>query len=94
MNSENDWNLFKLYFEEVNENFFTSLQENYQNITINDLKLAALIKLNLNIKEAASVLNIEPDSLKKARYRLRQKFGLNTNDSLGEFLTQLENLHQ
>ncbi|RLD61140.1 MAG: hypothetical protein DRJ05_03280 [Bacteroidetes bacterium] len=89
MNSENDWDLFKLYFEEVNENFFKNLQENYDSITINDLKLAALIKLNLNIKEAASVLNIAPDSLKKARYRLRQKFGLKTTDSLSEFLNNI-----
>ena len=86
MNTENDWNLFKLYFEEVNEDFFKSLQENYENITINDLKLAALIKLNLNIKEAAAVLNIEPDSLKRARYRLRQKLGLKTGESLSGFI--------
>jgi DNA-binding CsgD family transcriptional regulator len=86
MSSENDWNLFKLYFEQVNKNFFTKLQEKHERLTINDLKLAALIKLNMNIKEAAAVLNIEPDSLKRARYRLRQKFGLRTEQSLSEFL--------
>lgn len=90
MNSENDWDLFKLYFEEVNKNFFSTLQENCKDLTTGDQKLAALIKLNLNIKEAAAVLNISPDSLKKARYRLRKKLGLYDRENLADFLNRIE----
>jgi tetratricopeptide (TPR) repeat protein len=91
MNTEKDWHLFKLYFEEVNENFFNILQKRYDGLTTGDQRLAALIKLNLNIKEAAAVLNISPDSLKKARYRLRKKLGLNNRENLTDFLSQLDN---
>ncbi len=89
MNSENDWDLFKLYFEEVNKNFFSTLQENCKDLTTGDQKLAALIKLNLNIKEAAAVLNISPDSLKKARYRLRKKLGLYDRENLADYLNRI-----
>jgi tetratricopeptide (TPR) repeat protein/DNA-binding CsgD family transcriptional regulator len=89
MNSENDWDLFKLYFEEVNKNFFSTLQENCKDLTTGDQKLAALIKLNLNIKEAAAVLNISPDSLKKARYRLRLKLGLYNRENLADYLNRI-----
>lgn len=89
MKSEKDWDLFKLYFEEVNRTFYSTLQSNYKDLTPGDLKLAALIKLNLNIKEAAAVLNVAPDSLKKARYRLRCKLGLNDRENLADFLNKI-----
>ncbi len=89
MNSEKDWSLFKLYFEEVNKDFYSTLQNRFNGLTSGDLKLAALIKLNLNIKEAAAVLNVSPDSLKKARYRLRLKLGLNDRENLADFLNKI-----
>lgn len=89
MNSEKDWELFRLYFEEVNDSFFTTLQQKSNELTTGDLKLAALIRLNLNIKEAAAVLNISPDSLRKARYRLRQKLGLVERENLTDYLNRI-----
>ena len=88
-NSEKDWDLFKLHFEEVNRDFFSILQTQCNSLTTGDLKLAALIKLNLNIKEAATVLNISPDSLKKARYRLRKKLNLLERENLADHLTKI-----
>ena len=38
----------------------------------------------------ASLLNISPDSVKVARYRLRKKLPLETEEHLGEFLSQIE----
>ena len=66
LRSEKDWDLFKLYFEEVNKLFYQELAKINSDLTSNDLKICALLKLNMNIKESASVLNIEPDSVKKA----------------------------
>jgi DNA-binding CsgD family transcriptional regulator len=37
-------------------------------------------------KQIAYMLNIQPNSLKKARYRIRQKLNLSTEDSLEDFL--------
>jgi DNA-binding CsgD family transcriptional regulator len=89
MNSEKDWDLFKLYFKEVNKNFYTKLQEKCNDLTTGDQELAALFKLNLNIKEAAAVLNISPDSLKKARYHLRKKLGLFDRENLADYLNRI-----
>ncbi|MCB0807506.1 MAG: tetratricopeptide repeat protein [Bacteroidales bacterium] len=89
MNSEKDWELFRLYFEDVNDTFFNTLQNQSTELTSGDLKLAALIRLNLNIKEAAALLNISPDSLRKARYRLRKKLGLNERENLADYLGRI-----
>jgi len=80
------WNDFDLYFESVNRNFYQRLKEHYPDISANDLKICALIKLNLSIKEMASILNISPDSVKTARYRLRKKLQLQTEDNLTDFI--------
>jgi DNA-binding CsgD family transcriptional regulator len=83
---DNSWSDFDLYFESINKNFYTRLKQSYPDISTNDLKICALIKLNLSIKEMASILNISPDSVKTARYRLRKKLQLNTEDNLTSFI--------
>lgn len=87
---DKDWNEFRMHFEEVHSNFYGVLKENHGELTPNEMKLSALIKLNLSIKEMAAILGISPDSVKKARYRLRKKLELNTEDNLVEFMLDLE----
>jgi cytidylate kinase len=87
--SDNNWSDFDKYFESINKNFYTKLKTSFPDIGSNDLKICALIKLNLSIKEMASILNISPDSVKTARYRLRKKLHLNTEDNLTEFIISI-----
>lgn len=82
----NNWDDFNLYFESINKNFYSRLKQLYPEISSNDLKICALIKLNLSIKEMASILNISPDSVKTARYRLRKKLQMNADDNLTTFI--------
>lgn len=89
LNQDKDWKDFNTSFESLNKNFNSKLKELYPDISQNDLKLCALIKLNLSIKEMAGILNISPDSVKTARYRLRKKLQLNTEDNLTEFILSL-----
>ncbi|MEO9966958.1 MAG: tetratricopeptide repeat protein [Reichenbachiella sp.] len=80
------WNNFKRMFEEVHKDFFVRLKENYPDLGSSELKLCALIRLNLNLKEAAGILGISPDSVKTARYRLRKKLDLIHDENLADFL--------
>jgi len=88
--SEKDWELFKLYFEQINKSFFEKLKEINPELTQNDIRLAALIKLRFNIKEAASVLNLSPNSIKGARSRLRNKLRLESSDDLSRVIEKIE----
>lgn len=89
LNQDKEWADFDSHFESLNKNFYTRLKANYPDISPNDLKICALIKMNLSIKEMAAILNISPDSVKTARYRLRKKLQLNTEDNLTDFMLQL-----
>jgi len=87
---EEDWKAFQSYFDQVHHGFFETLTTQHPNLSSSDLRLCALIKLNLNTKEAATILGISPESVKMARYRLRKKLELHPETSLTEAIMQVK----
>lgn len=76
------WENFTQYFEAVHKDFAKQIVEKYPEISKNELRLMALIKMNMSSKEIANILNISSDGVKKARQRLRKKMELSPEDSL------------
>lgn len=89
-NIDKDWDEFKLYFENVHKDFFKVLKKKHPEISGTDLKLCALIKLNMNIKEMSAILGISPDSVKTARHRLRKKLNLEHEMNLHDYVSGVE----
>ncbi len=87
---DKDWEDFRQHFEQVYSSFFTNLKTDFPNLSANDLKVAALTRLNLSIKEASNILGISPESTKTARYRLRKKMNLAPEDDLFDFLMRYD----
>lgn len=85
-NIDKDWEDFKRTFENVHHNFFSQLLAQCPELSPTELKLCALIKLNLDPKEVASMLGISQESVKTSRYRLRKKLGLPQEQSLTDFM--------
>ena len=73
---ESDWEVFKLHFEEVHPSFFEKLAAEYPELTQNNLKLCAYIKIGLSNKEISRLLNISPDSVKTSKKRLKRKLNV------------------
>jgi tetratricopeptide (TPR) repeat protein/DNA-binding CsgD family transcriptional regulator len=90
LESEKDWDEFRMYFEKVNSSFFQRLKNQFPDLTQSDLKLCALISLNLSMKEMAELMGISPESVKMARHRLRKKLNLVTEENLTEFLASFK----
>jgi len=86
IHTEEDWENFKKAFEEVYPNFFTKLRYKYPTITASELRLAAITKLNLSIKEAATMLGISVESVKQSRYRLKKRMEVPDDSTLKNFL--------
>ena len=63
-------------FEKLYPSFKESLCKTAPNLTANELKLCAFLRLNLSSKEISRLISITPESVHKARYRLRKKLGL------------------
>ncbi|WP_172675908.1 tetratricopeptide repeat protein [Croceitalea dokdonensis] len=82
LQDDNNWENFARYFEEVHKDFNSKVTKKYPEVTSNELRLMALLKMNLSSKEIANILNISIPGIKKARQRLRKKMNLSTSDSL------------
>jgi hypothetical protein len=84
--TDEDWERFKTTFQEVYPNFFAGLRYRFPAITASELRLSALIKMNLSLREAADMLGISTSSVKKSRYRLKKRLGLKDEESLEDFI--------
>ncbi len=89
LQDDNNWQNFSRYFEEVHKDFNSNVKTKYPEVTSNELRLMALLKMNLSSKEIANILNISSEGIKKARYRLRKKLHLTTEDSLQDLVLSL-----
>ena len=89
LQDDNNWENFSRYFEEVHKDFNSTIKSKYPEVTSNELRLMALLKMNLSSKEIANILNISQEGIKKARYRLRKKLDITTEDSLQDLVFSL-----
>ncbi len=85
-NLDSDWTSFRLHFDSVHQGFFDRLLQVHPDLTGNDLKICALMRLNLGTKEMATILDISPDSVKVARHRIRKKLNIPTEQNLSSYL--------
>lgn len=86
LGSNSEFDLMKLHFEEVHPNFYDELLKHSSLLTAKDLRLAAFLRMSLNNKEIAYLLNISHAGIKKAIQRLRKKLNLGPKDDLRKFI--------
>lgn len=87
--TEEKWDEFKLYFEQVYTGFYSKLKISSPDLTPNDLKHCALIRLNLSLSESASLLGISSESVRMSRFRIQKKLDLHSQQALVDFLMKL-----
>ena len=89
INNNDDWNLFQEAFNNADKDFLKKIKEIHPNLTSNDLRLCAYLRLNLSSKEIAPLLNISPRSVEVKRYRLRKKMELPHEASLSDYILEI-----
>ena len=83
------WEEFRLYFEQVHDDFYAKLKISFPKLTHNDLKQCALVKLNLSLEDSATILGVSSESVRVSRYRIQKKMGLNSQAAFYEYLVKL-----
>ena len=73
LKNNDDWEFFEQAFNNSDKDFLKTVKAKNPNLTNNDLKLCAYLRLNLSSKEIAPLLNISTRSVEIKRYRLRKK---------------------
>lgn len=90
LSSEDDWAIFQTNFDRIHENFFRNLHTNFPDLTSNDLRFCAYLRLNLSSKDIAHLMNISLKGVEVGRYRIRKKIGLESTKSLTEFMIEFK----
>ncbi len=78
-----------LELETTNSLFQRKLKDRHPALTPYDLRLCTYLKSNLSTKEIAILLNITPDSVKKAKHRLRKKLRMEADRSFSDMVLSL-----
>ncbi|MCE7993654.1 MAG: sigma-70 family RNA polymerase sigma factor [Roseivirga sp.] len=79
-----------LELDTANGLFQQKLKDQHPKLTPYDLRLCTYLKSNLSTKEIAVLLNITPDSAKKAKHRLRKKLALQPTSSWTEVVKSVD----
>jgi DNA-binding CsgD family transcriptional regulator len=87
--TEEDWKKFKKMFDDVYKGFFNRLNIKFPQLTVSEVRLLALIKLEHTNNEIASMLGISAESVRKASFRLRKKLNIQSNADLFEFVKEI-----
>jgi AraC family chitin signaling transcriptional activator len=89
LNNTDDWKMFQEAFNNADKKFLDKVKDKHQDLTPNDLRLCAYLRLNLSSKEIAPLLNISPRSVEVKRYRLRKKMNLDHNANLTNYILEI-----
>lgn len=79
--NENVWDEFEAHFTRVHADFYQELQKEFPNLTSNEMKLCAFLRLNMSTKEISAITYQSVNSITVARSRLRKKLNIDGEDT-------------
>ena len=80
----------KFRITELHPNFFKNINEHSkQKLTALDQKYCAYFYLDMDTKQIANLLHVEPKSVRMTKYRIKQKFGLDSQSNLTNYLKMI-----
>ncbi|WP_405380228.1 triple tyrosine motif-containing protein [Maribacter sp. LLG6340-A2] len=89
INNDDDWKFFEDAFNNADKDFLKKIKGMHPELSSNDLRLCAYLRLNLSSKEIAPLLNISLRSVEVKRYRLRKKMNLQHEEGLTDYIMGL-----
>lgn len=88
-NTEDQWQEFEKHFIEVFHSFLQDLSQKFSNLSAQDLKICAYIKMNLITKDISRLTGLAVRSVETRRYRLRKKMGIPEGETILFFLNNI-----
>jgi tetratricopeptide (TPR) repeat protein len=86
VHADKAWKTFEQQFVSIHPNFLERLSQKHTNFKPMELRLCALIKVNLSTKQIANILCIDSATVDVYRSRIRRKMGLERQDNLTSYI--------
>jgi tetratricopeptide (TPR) repeat protein len=74
------WEDFEVRFKKVHSNFYEKLIQLYPDLSPNELRLCAFLRLNMSTKEISELTGQRTRTIETARTRLRKKMGISNSE--------------
>ncbi len=78
--------IFEIQIDELHQEFFKKLKTQFPSLSNHDLRLCAYLKIGIDSKEIAEILQIQPSSFYISRSRIRKKLDMKADENLYDFL--------
>lgn len=89
LTDETVWEQFTRQYKQVHGRFLEMLSGTFPRLSATELKVCALIHINMSSKEIGHILNISSRSVDTYRYNIRQKMGLSSETNLAQYMAEL-----
>lgn len=89
MAESGDWNQFMGIFSRLHPDFDKEIHALYPSLSPKQFHLCCYIKMGLDTNQIARILSVKPESVWQKRWRLKQKMGLESDESLTELLNTI-----
>lgn len=86
ISASSSWKSFEEHFEMIHTDFFKNLKNNYPELSTEEIKLLAYLKMKVTTKDIAQKLNLSVRGVETRRYRVRKKLNLSMKEGLEKFL--------
>lgn len=86
ISTDSDWEHFQIHFDRVHGDFSKRFKATHINLSPQEIKLSAYLRMNLSTKEIAQLLHISVRGVEISRYRLRKKLQLDRSINLQEYI--------
>ncbi len=83
------WDEFEVRFTEVHEKFYKELHKAHPDLTPNEIKICAFIRLNMSTKEISAITHQTVKTINMARFRLRKKLNIDRDENLLSYFKSL-----
>jgi len=87
--SDESWKEFEIRFQQVYTSFFDNLNKKHPDLSPNELRICAFLKLNMTTKDISAITYQSIKSIEMARFRLRKKMKLEKDEQLISYLNHI-----
>ena len=86
--SDADWKEIHLMLESTYPGFLPNLRQSFPALSEKELNFCCLVKINMSLQNLADIYCISINSVSRRKLRLKEKLGINKEDSLSKFLNR------
>lgn len=83
------WHDFEMRFNELNDGFISKLVSRYSNLTPVEIRMCAMLRLQLSSKDIADLTNRSYRTIEYTRTNIRQKMGLKLGQNLTSHILKI-----